>query len=199
MNTIETFFLDLGLSWMASKALPYLLFILFGLLLFLITRKLIKFNKWVNRLATIIIIAIPFSIYFALYPIYEGDFSNQGNKPKSSVKFSSTKALTVIALPDCPYCYQSISLMKKIKKRNPTIEISYWVVSSDTIPERTAILSVIPNDFNVIQRHDVVEISNLALGTFPCYVLSEKNKALRVWNNNQFGVCALDEIEDFFR
>ena len=140
----------------------------------------------------------PFVIYFSFFPIYEGDFVNQGIQPKSSIEFPINKSLTVVVLPNCPYCYQSILLMKKIKERNPNIPINYWVSARDTLPSNTAILKVLPKDFQVIQRHDTEKISELVRGTYPCFIRSEKGKAVKLWNNNQVGVSALDEMEGFF-
>ena len=198
MNKIETFFLDFGLSWSISKMLPYVICVLFGLCFVLLFRRIAIRNRWLNRISSFILFVLPFSIYFALYPIFEGDFSNQGSKPTSRIQFPSSKTLTVIVLPDCPYCFQSISLIDKLKSRNPSMPIYYWVVSSDTLPPKTGILSKIPSEYEVFQRHDVIEMSKLVLGTFPCFVLSDNGKVQKVWNNNQFGVRALDEIEAFF-
>jgi hypothetical protein len=89
--------------------------------------------------------------------------------------------------------------MKKIKDRNPQISINYWVSTQDTLPAKTAILKVIPTEFKTIQRHDILEISDLVQGTYPCYILSEKGKVVKLWNNNQIGVSALDQIEDFLK
>jgi hypothetical protein len=198
MNNIETFFLDFGLSWSVSKALPYVFCILIGSCLVVLFQRIGLRKKWLNRISSFILLILPVAIYFSLYPIYEGDFSNQGIKSDSKIKFPSSKALTVVVLPDCPYCYQSISLINKLKSRNPNLPINYWVVSSDTLPPKTGILSKIPYEYEVFQRHDVIEMSKLVLGTFPCFVLSDNGKVQKVWNNNQFGVRALDEIEAFF-
>lgn len=198
MNKIETFFLDFGLSWSISKALPYIIALLLGLFLLLLFNKIHFKKKWPKRISSIFVFLVPLSVYFAIYPIYEGDFSNQGIKPTSQIKFPASKALTVVVLPDCPYCYQSISLINKLKSRNPNMPINYWVVSSDTLPPKAGILSKIPTQYHVYQRHDITEMSQLVLGTFPCYVLSDSGNVQKVWNNNQFGVRALDEIEAFF-
>ena len=144
------------------------------------------------------IFIVPFTLYFAFYPIYVGDFSNKGATTRSNLEFPFQKSITVIVLPNCPYCYQSLSLMMKLKKRNPSISISYWVATSDTIPEKTAILRVMPKEFKAIQQHETKAISELTKGTFPCFVISNNKKAVKIWNNNQFGVRALDEIESFF-
>ena len=114
MNKIETFFLDFGLSWSMSKMLPYVICVLLGLCLVLLFRRIAFRNRWLNRISSFILVVLPFSIYFALYPIYQGDFTNQGFKPKSKIQFPSSKTLTVVVLPDCPYCYQSISSLYRM-------------------------------------------------------------------------------------
>ncbi len=198
MNWIETYLLDFGLSWSTSKVLPYFLSILLGMILLFLIAK-IRFNKkWVKWALSLLVFLLPFSIYFAFYPIYEGDFKNQSFRLKSPIQFPTSKTLTVVVLPDCPYCHQTIPLIDKLKTRNPKMTINYWVVTSDSLPANSGILSKISSSYNVFQRKDVVEISQLVLGTFPCFILSDRNKVTQVWNNNQFGVRSLDAIEAFF-
>lgn len=198
MNQIDYFFLDLGLSWSSAKAIPYVISIVLGLLLFYFLKKIKLKKKWLKITIRLIAFITPFVIYFSFFPIYEGDFTNQGTQPKSAIQFPVNKSITVVVLPNCPYCYQSILLMKKIKERNPHIPINYWVSTQDTLPSNTAILKVLPKDFQVIQRHDIEKISELVQRTYPCFILSEKGKAVKLWNNNQVGVSALDEMERFF-
>ncbi len=199
MNTIESYFLTLGMSWTLSKAIPYMTCVLLGLLFIVLTRKWKTQMIWVSITVKSLLFITPFTLYFAVYPIYVGDFSNNGVKTITNLEFPESKSITVIVLPNCPYCYQSLSLMMKLKKRNPTISISYWVATSDTIPEKTAILRVMPKEFKAIQQHETKAISELTKGTFPCFVISNNKKAVKIWNNNQFGVRALDEIESFFK
>ena len=198
MNQIDYFFLELGLSWSLAKAIPYISSIILGIMLFYFLKKVKLKKKWLRVTIRFTSLLTPFIIYFSFFPIYEGDFTNQGTRPKSSILFPQSKSLTVVVLPNCPYCYQSILLMKKIKERNPHIPINYWVSTQDTLPSNTAILKVLPKDFQVIQRHDIEKISELVQGTYPCFILSEKGKAVKLWNNNQVGVSSMDEIENFF-
>ncbi len=186
------------MSWTVSKAIPYTTCVLLGLLFIVLTRKWKTQMKWVSTIVKSLLFITPFTLYFAFYPIYVGDFSNNGVKTITNLEFPESKSVTVIVLPNCPYCYQSLSLMMKLIKRNPAISISYWVATSDTIPEKTAILRVMPKEFKAIQQHETKAISELTKGTFPCFVISNNKKAVKIWNNNQFGVRALDEIESFF-
>lgn len=198
MNQIDYFFLDLGFSWSLAKATPYFICVLFGLVLVYFFKKIKLEKKWLKVTIRLIAFITPFFIYFSFFPIYEGDFTNQGTQPKSSILFPQSKSLTVVVLPNCPYCYQSILLMKKIKERNPHIPINYWVSTQDTLPSNTAILKVLPKDFQVIQRHDIEKLSKLVHGTYPCFLISDNGCVVKLWNNNQIGVSAMDEIENFF-
>lgn len=198
MNQIDYFFLNLGLTWSLAKATSYVLCIFLGICLFYFLRKIKLKKKWAKFIFLSLVSVIPFTLYFSFFPIYEGDFTNQGTQPKSAIQFPANKSLTVVVLPNCPYCYQSILLMKKIKERNPRITINYWVSTQDTLSSKTAILKVLPNEFKVTQRHDTDKISELVQGTYPCFILSEKGKAVKLWTNNQVGASALDEMEEFF-
>lgn len=198
MNQIDYFFLDLGLSWSSAKAIPYIISIILGLLLFYFLKKVKLKKKWLKVTIRFTALLTPFIIYFSIFPIYEGDFTNQGTRPKSSILFPQSKSLTVVVLPNCPYCYQSIIWMKKIKERNPHIPINYWVSTQDTLSSNTAILKVLPKEFKAIQHHDTEKISELVQGTYPCFVISDKGYVVKLWNNNQIGVSSMDEIENFF-
>lgn len=198
MNQIDYFFLDLGLSWSLSKATPYLLLVILGIILAYFLRKISIKKKLLKVGFLFAVLFAPFLLYFSFYPIYEGDFTDQGTQSKSPIQFPLNKSLTVVVLPNCPYCYQSIILMKKIKERHPTISINYWVSSQDRLHSNIAILRVLPKDFNVTQHHDTDKISELVQGTYPCFILSDNGRAIKQWNNNQVGVSALDEMEDFF-
>ena len=198
MNQIDYFFLNFGFSWSLAKATPYLFCVLLGVMLVFFLRKIKLQKKWLKLVFLFVVFTAPFLLYFSFSPIYEGDFTNQGTQPKSAILFPVNKSLTVVVLPNCPYCYQSILLMKKIKERNPRITINYWVSTQESISSKTAILKVLPNEFKVTQRHDTDKISELVQGTYPCFILSEKGKAVKLWTNNQVGASALDEMEEFF-
>ncbi|MBM3451786.1 MAG: hypothetical protein FJX84_01460 [Bacteroidetes bacterium] len=199
MNQIDYFFLDLGFSWLLAKVTPYLFCIFLGIGALYFLRKLDIKKKWLKIVFLFTVCIAPFLLYFSFFPIYEGDFIDSGIKSNSSLDFPSKKSLTVVVLPNCPYCYQSIVLMKKIKERNPSISINYWVSSRDSLSVKSGILKVIPSQFTVVRRSDHENISELVKASYPCFIISNKGKALKQWDNNQIGVSALDEIEKFFK
>ena len=195
MNSIETYFLDFGLSWSSSKALPYFLSILLGLILVFLLKK-IRFNKkWIKWAISLFVLLLPFSIYFAFYPIYEGDFSNQGIKPKSKIQFPSSKTLTVVVLPDCPYCHESIYFIEKLLKRNSNMEIEIWICGNQ---EDSFYNSNHSKKLKISRINEFERTLHLTQGIFPTYTISEKQKLVKRWTNQSFGVRSLDEIEAFF-
>jgi hypothetical protein len=149
-----------------------------------------------KKLIGLFIVILPLTCYFLFNPIYTGDISKNGKKVKTNFQFSNKKKLVILVLPDCPYCHESIVISKKLIERNPKIEIEYWVIGDmkDSKIEqlRSAKISVIQND-------DIENAIYLSKGIFPTYVLTNHREIEKRWTNNEFGVIALDEIEQFFK
>ena len=80
---MENFLLSISLSFTVSKLISYLLFVVIGILLAFLFFKKSK-NKRISKIPKLIIglvlFVAPFLIYFAIHPIYEGDFSNNSFK-----------------------------------------------------------------------------------------------------------------------
>lgn len=198
---IEQSFIDSGFSFTASKLIPYLITLLMGLILVYLVRKRIRFKlRIVNVLLKLIILAIPFSIYFAFYPIYQGDFTNGAERVKRTQSNSeiSGKKLVVIALPYCEFCAEAMSTMKLLKKRNPALEIEYIVCSSDSTTIQNY-LELGEGEITVSLAKNHRAMSVLAHGKFPTFVLSEENLPLTRWSNDGFGVRALDQVESLVK
>jgi thiol-disulfide isomerase/thioredoxin len=197
MNALEIFLLDLGLSWTTSKLAPYLLMITIGLLLVIVSRKRIVKKKFVVRfLVKFTLLIIPFVSYFVYSPIYQGDFSNNSVAlfKSDSEKELQGRKLVVLSIPGCPYCFNALDKMKKLKERVSNIEIEYLVCHLD--PETIQWYKEgAGNAIDVKLAENIQAMSKLASGVFPTFVLVEKDKVLRTWSNNHFGFPALDEIE----
>jgi len=197
---METFFLNLGCSFTLSKILAYFTFVLFGILFALFFNsksKKSQIAKLPRLLISLVLIVLPFSIYFALNPIYEGDFSNNSYEVKSNINFPKNKQLTVVALANCPYCIESTQTIKRIKKYFPSLTIEYWILSSNPahqmkykkLLKKAAIVKLKPIDAK--------ELATISRGSFPTFVLSNNKKTIKAWNNDSFGVRAWDEVGNF--
>lgn len=201
MNSIEIFLLDSGLSWTMSKLLPYLLMVVIGLMLVIISRRfLVKKKILVSLLIKLGILIFPFVLYFAHSPIYKGDFSNNSvviEKGEAEQELQGRK-LVVLSIPNCPYCLSTIGNMVKLKERIPNIEIEYIVCHSDSQTMKWY-QDEAGGSLNVKMAESIKAMMNLASYSFPTFVLVEKNKMLRTWSNDKFGVSAMDEIESSFK
>lgn len=195
---MESFFVNLGLSYTWSKALPYILLVVLGIVLGLFLFK--KLQSKVGKLLALLLMVIPFTVYFIFYPIYEGDFTNEARIVQHSDKTQELqgKKLIVISLPGCPFCKQSVLFFKEIKKKHPHLKVEY-VVTSDDDRNLAYYDEVIQGAFPLRLANNPEAMSKLAQGSFPTYVLVDNNQPLKIWSNNTFGVMALDDVVDSFK
>jgi len=196
MNSIEGFFLANNFSWVAAKLGPYVYFLVLGLLFGLLVVWKLKFKGHVRILFLISIPIVSLSLYFAFYPIYLGDFSNERkclNRDSSMSEFKENR-LIVLSLPGCPYCLESMERMRIVKQRHPSVTIEYKVCHGDSSALRW-FQKKGKNDFEYSLASDVKMTSKLAAGLYPTYVLSNKS-ILKVWSVEQFGMSAIDEVEE---
>jgi glutaredoxin len=155
----------------------------------LIRKKLPKFASY------FLILFSPISIYFYLFPIYQGDIFDLGQKPKTTIQFSTNKKLVVFALPDCPYCHESRLILEKLLKRNPSIQIEIWICGNQFDSYYSSIES---KNLKIIQFNEFDKTIYLTEGVFPTYVITENRKLVKRWTNRTFGARSLDELEAFF-
>lgn len=194
---METFFINLGLSYTWSKLLPYLLMTILGIAIGIYVFR--KGKTTLMKIAAFVIMIVPFGIYFAVNPIYQGDFTNESrivNRTADMDELTGEK-LVMIAMPGCPYCMQAIDLLKALKKQHPEVQIEFIVTSSEPAnlePYTKKINGAFPSR----AATNPEAMAKLAEGRFPSFVLVDEEDPFEVWNNNTFGVCALDEVVDSF-
>ena len=196
MNSIEGFFLANNFSWVAAKLGPYVCFVVLGLLFGLLVVWKLKFKGHVRILFLISIPIVSLSLYFAFYPIYQGDFSNENQRIMRDNKMGELKLnrLVVLSLPGCPYCLESMERMRIVKQRHPSVTIEYKVCHGDSASLKW-FKKYGKNDFEYSLATNVDMTSKLAQGLYPTYVLSRKSYLI-VWSVEQFGMSAIDEVEE---
>jgi hypothetical protein len=200
MNTIESVFLNLNLSWFLSKLLPYILAPILGLTLGSLINRVFKIKKKGKKLIVLgLSLVILFGSYFAYSPIYQGDFSNGSKEMKllNATSEISPNKLTVITIPNCPYCYEAIDKMLLLKKRVPSLEIEYRICSSDS-SSINWYAEKGQGKIDVVLANDPKAVSKIANHAFPAFVINDNNEKLLIWTNSDFGVRALDEVEARF-
>lgn len=197
---IENLALNLGSSWTFAKILPYSLTIICGFLLAIQIKKLNIKNTLIKYLSIFLIFIMPFTISFALHPIYEGDFTNSPlEKVKINYSLNDFKSdgLTVTTIPDCPFCFGSIGMLKKIQKRNPKLKIDF-VVCAKNKKYLTKYKNEIKGAFNIRLANNADSLARTADLRFPTFFLVKNKKPVYKWSNDQFNVFAIDHLESKF-
>lgn len=197
---MEAILFNWGLSHTLSKLLPYLLAILLGIFLlrFVLKRKIFK-SISLRIVLAILLFLLPFGVYFAINPIYEGDFSQDG-KPIMVMNAKTTKmenGLLVLAIPGCPYCFESLAELRKMKARNPKLKIQFAVVGTDDPAVLVPYRKEAQGSFPVELLKGSKALTDETGGRFPSYVMIENGKGVYSWTNNQFGVRAKDRVESW--
>lgn len=192
---MEEIFLNNGFSWTMSKALPYGIMVLSGVLLTFIIARFLKLKGALRYVLLTTASLIPFTVYFVVHPIYEGDFANNGKKLSSDISYDdlSEEGLYMISIPGCPYCYESLDVLLMLQRRVGDGKVKMLICSSDSgsiewYEEK------VKSEFPIQLAVDRDDLANLAGGRFPAFVLRTGNE-LKIWTNSEFGVRALDEVE----
>lgn len=190
---MEKMLFNLGLNFTAAKLIPYLFFTLLGvgLAYFAFRRNLNPSLKWT---LVVLLAIVPFLLYFAIYPIYNGDFSNKPFECRMRNSYTSAveDGLLVMAIPGCPYCSEAIDELKKMKDRNPKLEITFMVLGDALNEEPYRDLS--EGKFKVISC-DNPPLFNTTVGySYPTFMKVKEGMAVQYWTNNEFGVRAKDDV-----
>jgi hypothetical protein len=195
-SQIEQSCLSMRVSWTLSKAIPYCLLVILGILLAIAFNKTKIKNKFLKFSLTFLLLAAPFGIGFIIHPIYEGDFSLIGSEMNetSLLKEFKNTDLAVITIPGCPYCMASIEKLKLIKKRNPSIRI-HFIVCSDNKNDLKPYISEAKNELSVMLSSNIDFTAKIADHRFPTFIQIKGNRAVYKWSNDQFGVRAIDQLE----
>lgn len=186
---MDKIFLDLGFSWTLAKVTPYLLTLLAGLFLFVLLKRF-------HLIIRLIILPIPFIVYFLFFPIYQGDFSNKFEKVETAKSDNFQEgSLSLIAIAGCPYCYEAINDLLIIAERENKLMIDFFVYTDDSTnldwyKEKCG--SAIRVKQIPLEQKRIVSLTH---SSFPTFVYRQSNK-LTIWSNDNFGVRAKDWVEE---
>ena len=196
---MESFFNDLGFSYTLGKIIPYALTIALGILLFVAVKKM-RLRIWLSYALSFIGLLLPFCLYFAFSPIYEGDFSENG-KPIAirSAKTSEFKnGLLVLAQPGCPYCFESTFMLNQLKRNYPEVNIEFCLMGTDDRRNMLAIQDYLDEGIQLSMETGEVALLREAVQSFPTFVIVKDGKAIEAYTNNDFGVRAKDKVVSLF-
>ena len=183
----------IGLSFTASKFLPYFLIVFLGLFFSKLLYRHISASKIIRILFITLITILPFGIYFAIHPIFEGEISNEGINIKNNLDLPKNKDLLIIALADCPFCIQSQKTIKIIHQKNKRIKAEYIIVNG-TKQDSIRYARMLHGFASCRTVKNSVPLTQTIQGKFPSFILVQKGRLKKVWNNNNFSVRAWDEV-----
>ena len=182
-----------GLSFTASKFSPYFLAIFLGFFFSKLLYRHISASIIIRILFITLITVLPFGIYFAIHPIFEGDISNEGVIIRKNLDLPKNKDLLIIALADCPFCIQSQKTIKIIHQKNKRIKAEYIIVNG-TKQDSIRYARMLLGFASCRTVKNSVPLTQTIQGKFPSFILVQKGRLKKVWNNNNFSVRAWDEV-----
>ena len=182
-----------GLSFTVSKFSPYFIAVFLGIIFSKLLYRHISASKIIRILFITLITVLPFGIYFAIHPIFEGDISNEGINIKNNLDLPKNKDLLIIALADCPFCIQSQKTIKIIHQKNKRIKAEYIIVNG-TKQDSIRYARMLLGFASCRTVKNSVSLTQTIQGKFPSFILVQKGRLKKVWNNNNFSVRAWDEV-----
>lgn len=178
----------MGFSWTLAKVLPYLIMVIIGIAFMVIFKK----RSIILRL---LLLPIPFAVYFIFSPIYQGDFSNSFEEvsTESSDPFAD-KGLSLVAIAGCPFCYEAIDQLATLSERNPDLSITFYVYTDDST--NLEWYKEKGGDWLSVKQIPLSNsrISEITKGSYPTF-LFRTGSELKTWSNDSFGVRAKDYVE----
>lgn len=201
-NWMQNALLTQGFSWVLSYLFPWFLILLFSLAssrsLFVSLKG--KLRIWLPMVAFIL---LP-GLFFAMNPIYEGDFNKSG-KPKALTENQILSdvlrfdpdfdGLVCVASPNCPYCVEAVKTkIYRIFQRAKIDALVYLGIGDEQVaavfrekaqaPEIPVVLNTAPDDGLDIDENVI-----------PVFLYIRKGEIVHLWRNEQLGFPALDWIE----
>ena len=182
-----------GLSFTASKFSPYFLAVFLGFFFSKLLYRHISASIIIRILFITLITVLPFGIYFAIHPIFEGDISNEGVIIRKNLDLPKNKDLLIIALADCPYCIQSQNTIKIIHQKNKKIKAEYLIVNG-TKQDSISYARMLNGFASCRNIKNSIPLLQSIQGSFPSFILVQNGRLKKVWSNNTFSVRAWDEV-----
>jgi hypothetical protein len=198
-NHVESLGLSVGINHTYSKLLPYFIeFLLVCVLVYQANKSFLKDkSRGLKKAVSIFILVAACGTAFAIHPIYEGDFTNTYRKIIVSGKKAQIfePGLTMVALPGCEFCLARREELNEFKAHHPSIGVAVFIINDDqlALEEYQETMS---KDIEVKLASDMSALKMVIGGNYPAffYKSSKDTQELIHWNNNDFGVTALDWI-----
>lgn len=196
---IESYFVEMQVSWSLSKLLPYAMLLVCTLVIaWQISRLILLPTLRAKRILIISTLLGLTTLGFAIQPLYEGEFKDNITPAISDqLRFRNTD-LVMVGIPGCTYCLASLDGIKQLKRRNPSMRIKV-VLCRPNRNDLNQYRKIAGKSIRVSRASNPDEITALVSGKFPTYLWVKNGEVKLLWPNNRFGSGAKDFLEKQFQ
>jgi len=144
----------------------------------------------------VLALLMPFCLYFAMSPIYQGDFgdASRPTKLRSARTTELENGLMVLTIPGCSYCKEAIAMLKDLKKHGPDLKIQLYVCETSDARNLIEFEKEINGAFPIDLLMNPTAILSETTPSFPLFISIEEGTAVKYWTNNEFGAHAKDYL-----
>jgi len=198
---------SLGLGWTASFVAPRLLMLLLTALLVSVFWNAAQVGSRMKVVLSILLFSACVGGYLAVNLPYKVDWSRTGTDMGGKLDGNPIElmlnesqpdfnGLVMLALPNCPYCFEALPKVRAIKQRQPDIDIAVFVFARDSGRMEFFKEHIGSVDFPVYLITDRGFSKEICGGMFPAFLYYKNGKVVHNWAYNEFGYPALDWVED---
>lgn len=172
---------------------PYVYAVLIGLILgWMILRVYSPRNFFLKCVVVLMVVSLPFGLYFSLNPIFQNDLNTSSHVVKVDCLESNLvgDGLLMIGIPGCPYCKEALIRLLEVKEECPELHVKMFIIGTDTNNEYQKLAN---RKIEVLYGSGSELREGLQLKKYPTFALVRNGVIQKYWTNDQFGVFALNE------
>lgn len=194
--------IDSNLSWTLSALSHWVLITI------LLVPIVVALNVWKKRVANsitkIFLVIAVYGLYFAMNPIYQGDYS----RTDESLSITSNSLLSeilakkpdfdgvvCIASPGCPHCKIATAYRLKPMKNRSEIDVAIYLAAEDSMAIDYYIEETGAGELDYYLVQDPEGMHELSRGSYPTFIYIKEGEIIHRWSNDNLGYPALDWIE----
>lgn len=192
---------------MVSYCTPRILIVMFSAISLVAALPLIKLGRVGKVIVSVLILGACVGGYLSINLPYINDWMRTGTVVQYEAEMSEIRAqlllenpdhegIIMLALPSCPYCIEQFKTLKRLKLRNPNMDVSVFVACKDSAGLETFNHHVDDSEIPTFRIGNQQEVSELSNGRFPSFLYFREGKIVYRWSNGQFGYPALDWVEN---
>ncbi len=202
-NRLMQKLIEIKVSWTLSFLSNWIIVLMFSFLAGLILFKTMKGIK--KYVFSALVFLAPLGIYFAVNPIYEGDFRKKASHLEISKNDilndvltykSDFNGLVCVASNSCPYCVIAVrNHIRLLHSRNKVQDVLVFLNYGDESVVKDFREKTESPNVPIIVNSDPDGKIDLKTEAIPAFIYIKDGKIVHQWRNDDMGYPALDWIE----